>query len=220
MEALAGRHEAVATREFGFGNAVGQGHTSREGVDVEAEFESAGIVANHMDGPGGDIACGNGRVEIDERRAGLHCVSDPAVVVMVWVRAEVFIDHGSVGLESVIVGAGPAAFRGDGGEGEGAVVKDRGLEDALRADEVDLLAAEAESSDHSDLVLSAFSCGVFRIRPRSVARRSREVLGEGELDDVFHRVVFAIFDEHNVFLPTNWEGIFKLVKEEFTVSVG
>jgi uncharacterized protein (TIGR02452 family) len=72
----------------------------------------------------------------------------------------------------------------------------------------------AAAHDHSDLVLSAFGCGAFRNPPRHMARLFREVLGEGEFDGVFHRVVFAIFDDHNAFLPTNPEGNFKPFKEE------
>jgi len=145
VEALASRDEAIAAREIGFCHAVGEGQPARNPIDVETELEPGRIVAGDVDRPCGDVSSGNCCVEVDERGLGTHGVADPTVVDVIRVRAPVFINHGSIGLEPVVVGAWPAGSGSDGRQAERTVAQDRGFEDALGADQADLLTSEEEA---------------------------------------------------------------------------
>ena len=103
------------------------------------------------------------------------------------------------------------------GQGD-ALLLSRQMADATRV-KIRAIFRIAAAHDHSDLVLSAFGCGAFRNPPRHVARLFREVLGEDEFGGVFHRVVFAIFDDHNAFRSTNPEGNFKPFHEELVGEI-
>lgn len=62
------------------------------------------------------------------------------------------------------------------------------------------------------LVLSAFGCGAFRNPPRHMAELFREELSSPEFRSAFHRIVFAILNDHNA----GSRGNYAPFKKEFS----
>ena len=68
---------------------------------------------------------------------------------------------------------------------------------------------------HDALVLGALGCGAFRNPPRHVARIFHEVFEEGEFEQRFRLLAFAILDDHNAHRRHNPEGNYLPFAEEF-----
>ena len=49
----------------------------------------------------------------------------------------------------------------------------------------------AQLNGHDSLVLGAFGCGVFQLKPELIAKCFKQVLGEDEFRGKFHTIVFA-----------------------------
>ena len=72
---------------------------------------------------------------------------------------------------------------------------------------------------HDSLVLGALGCGAFQNPPRHVARLFHEVMDEMEFKNKYHRIVFAILEDHNAHQRHNPEGNFKPFVDEFIYAM-
>lgn len=69
---------------------------------------------------------------------------------------------------------------------------------------------------HNALILGAFGCGAYKNPPGHMAQLFREVLEEGEFENKFRRIVFAIVEDHNSRQAHNPEGNFLPFLREFS----
>jgi len=88
---------------------------------------------------------------------------------------------------------------------EGAQVLDRDSE-TLTENKIRLMLDIGRAHQHDTLVLGAFGCGAFGNPPQHVAQIFRRVLSEPVYRYAFHRVYFAIIDDHNAHRQHNREG--------------
>lgn len=50
---------------------------------------------------------------------------------------------------------------------------------------------------HNAIVLGAFGCGAFQNSPAHIAELFRQVINESEFKNKYHKIVFAIIEDHN-----------------------
>jgi uncharacterized protein (TIGR02452 family) len=74
----------------------------------------------------------------------------------------------------------------------------------------------AHENGHRDLVLSAFGCGAYGNPPEQIASIFKELL-DTEYKGVFHKIVFAIYDDHNSYKEHNPDGNLKPFKKIFNI---
>lgn len=59
---------------------------------------------------------------------------------------------------------------------------------------------------HDALVLGAFGCGAFHNPPRQIAELFRQVMDEPEFKNKYRKIVFAVFDDHNMQGVSNYDA--------------
>ena len=134
----------------GFGDLcprnVGFGSREAPVVDGDLETEIAGIVADYEDGPARQLLSPSHTRQIDKRHAPEQCQPQASVVTVVGIGPSVpVVQQAGFGVETVIIGRRLSSARRCGGNAEGDFGKDSGLEDPLRANQRDPLAAEGEA---------------------------------------------------------------------------